>query len=698
DFEQRNFLSPFYRKPKLKTNSWRLNRLLRLAKIFAVTATTITVGTAATAKTTIILNNNNNNHNNNSHPAEQACPQMRTATSDPPTRLERGGQRMEKASSPDHYHRASMLARASRSLCEDSQAAAAGMDLSGAIGVGGAGSVTSTGGGVGGVGIGVGADGSSPPLQGEVNVTLWQFLLELLMSRQYSHVIQWTNREGEFQLLRAEEVARLWGMRKNKNHRMNYDKLSRALRYYYQKNIIKKRTEGAEVTWHAAAAAAAASSIATPSDGVSPKLEAVDDDLPASPQLEEPQAAIPVPLLQKQPQPPQQLQHQPTESLTPPPQPAVLTTSPGGVAASSYPAASAAAPRPRSQSARTRLQQRSLASVVSSVNPPQPQPLALSKRLRSPNPPPPPLPPPDRRSLRRPSGPAALAAATSRPVTRQLGAATAASAADSPESGSSGGGGLPSSYIQWLTLELAGGAAAAAGGSGRRRRRQRRRPPAFLHSSRHAANMKKLAEHIRLQKLFKRPSLTPTQPHQPPPTHQSADPVAAAAASPSASSHGLSHQQPAPPHAAAAGLTAASSSYASNGSPFSPPGCVWMPVPVAMLSQLWAGQEAPPPRGRRLRSRRRCSRGRGRSLFNLRWRPGGESEGQRRINGGTPPVKRYSLWVVDIVDTRAARAVFWGAVDGASTSAPVSMGTSASGATTACERGDKTWKRVYKLL
>ena len=36
-----------------------------------------------------------------------------------------------------------------------------------------------------------------------------------------------------------EEVARRWGNLKHKP-RMNYDKLSRALRYYYQKNIIKK--------------------------------------------------------------------------------------------------------------------------------------------------------------------------------------------------------------------------------------------------------------------------------------------------------------------------------------------------------------------------------------------------------------------------------------------------------------------------
>ncbi|KAF4523383.1 hypothetical protein B566_EDAN013465 [Ephemera danica] len=73
----------------------------------------------------------------------------------------------------------------------------------------------------------------------ETNVTLWQFLLELLLSNQYTSIITWTNSDGEFKLVNAEEVARLWGMRKNKTN-MNYDKLSRALRYYYDKNIIKK--------------------------------------------------------------------------------------------------------------------------------------------------------------------------------------------------------------------------------------------------------------------------------------------------------------------------------------------------------------------------------------------------------------------------------------------------------------------------
>ncbi|KAF3689333.1 ETS domain-containing protein Elk-4 Serum response factor accessory protein 1 [Channa argus] len=71
------------------------------------------------------------------------------------------------------------------------------------------------------------------------SVTLWQFLLQLLLDSSNEQLICWTNKEGEFKLLQAEEVARLWGARKNKPN-MNYDKLSRALRYYYDKNIIKK--------------------------------------------------------------------------------------------------------------------------------------------------------------------------------------------------------------------------------------------------------------------------------------------------------------------------------------------------------------------------------------------------------------------------------------------------------------------------
>ncbi|XP_054656834.1 ETS domain-containing protein Elk-3 isoform X2 [Dunckerocampus dactyliophorus] len=73
----------------------------------------------------------------------------------------------------------------------------------------------------------------------ESSSTLWQFLLQLLLDQSHRHLICWTSNDGEFKLLKSEEVAKLWGLRKNKTN-MNYDKLSRALRYYYDKNIIKK--------------------------------------------------------------------------------------------------------------------------------------------------------------------------------------------------------------------------------------------------------------------------------------------------------------------------------------------------------------------------------------------------------------------------------------------------------------------------
>ncbi|XP_028669434.1 ETS domain-containing protein Elk-3 isoform X2 [Erpetoichthys calabaricus] len=68
----------------------------------------------------------------------------------------------------------------------------------------------------------------------ESAITLWQFLLQLLLDQKHENLICWTSNDGEFKLLKAEEVAKLWGLRKNKTN-MNYDKLSRALRYYYDK-------------------------------------------------------------------------------------------------------------------------------------------------------------------------------------------------------------------------------------------------------------------------------------------------------------------------------------------------------------------------------------------------------------------------------------------------------------------------------
>ena len=70
-------------------------------------------------------------------------------------------------------------------------------------------------------------------------VQLWQFLLELLTDREHREVIHWLGQDGEFKLNNPEIVAQLWGARKNKPN-MNYEKLSRALRYYYDGDMICK--------------------------------------------------------------------------------------------------------------------------------------------------------------------------------------------------------------------------------------------------------------------------------------------------------------------------------------------------------------------------------------------------------------------------------------------------------------------------
>jgi hypothetical protein len=79
----------------------------------------------------------------------------------------------------------------------------------------------------------------SAPSSGSGPIQLWQFLLELLTDRECQNCISWTGRDWEFKLIDPEEVARRWGSRKNKP-KMNYEKLSRGLRYYYDKNIIHK--------------------------------------------------------------------------------------------------------------------------------------------------------------------------------------------------------------------------------------------------------------------------------------------------------------------------------------------------------------------------------------------------------------------------------------------------------------------------
>ena len=86
---------------------------------------------------------------------------------------------------------------------------------------------------------GGGGDGLDSGSNGRL---LWDFLQQLLNdpSQRYSHYIAWKNRDtGVFKITDPAGLARLWGIQKN-HPSMNYDKMSRALRYYYRVNILRK--------------------------------------------------------------------------------------------------------------------------------------------------------------------------------------------------------------------------------------------------------------------------------------------------------------------------------------------------------------------------------------------------------------------------------------------------------------------------
>ncbi|XP_045207968.2 protein C-ets-2-like [Mercenaria mercenaria] len=70
-------------------------------------------------------------------------------------------------------------------------------------------------------------------------IQLWQFILELLTTESGATCTRWEGPLGEFRITDPDQVANRWGQRKNKPN-MNYDKLSRALRYYYDKHILTK--------------------------------------------------------------------------------------------------------------------------------------------------------------------------------------------------------------------------------------------------------------------------------------------------------------------------------------------------------------------------------------------------------------------------------------------------------------------------
>ncbi|XP_072301106.1 ETS translocation variant 5a isoform X3 [Eucyclogobius newberryi] len=117
----------------------------------------------------------------------------------------------------------------------------------------------------------------APPYQRRGSLQLWQFLVTLLDDPANGHFIAWTGRGMEFKLIEPEEVARRWGIQKNRPA-MNYDKLSRSLRYYYEKGIMQK-VAGERYVYKFVCDPEALFSMAFP-DNQRPNLKADPDSLP----------------------------------------------------------------------------------------------------------------------------------------------------------------------------------------------------------------------------------------------------------------------------------------------------------------------------------------------------------------------------------------------------------------------------------
>ncbi|XP_028307344.1 ETS homologous factor isoform X2 [Gouania willdenowi] len=72
-------------------------------------------------------------------------------------------------------------------------------------------------------------------------IHLWEFIRDILLNPERNPgLIKWEDRtEGVFRFLKSEAVAQLWGKKKN-NSSMTYEKLSRAMRYYYKREILER--------------------------------------------------------------------------------------------------------------------------------------------------------------------------------------------------------------------------------------------------------------------------------------------------------------------------------------------------------------------------------------------------------------------------------------------------------------------------
>ncbi|KAG8195129.1 hypothetical protein JTE90_013603 [Oedothorax gibbosus] len=82
-------------------------------------------------------------------------------------------------------------------------------------------------------------DAKKPGRRGKGNGKLWEFIRDLLLDPATNpSLIRWERPEdGIFKFVQSDRVAKMWGDRKQ-NPRMTYEKLSRAMRYYYKSQVL----------------------------------------------------------------------------------------------------------------------------------------------------------------------------------------------------------------------------------------------------------------------------------------------------------------------------------------------------------------------------------------------------------------------------------------------------------------------------
>ncbi|XP_065911469.1 transcription factor ETV6-like [Dysidea avara] len=69
---------------------------------------------------------------------------------------------------------------------------------------------------------------------------LYEFILKVLNNPINQHILSWKDKsKGIFYINDTKAFARLWGLHRN-SESMSYEKLSRAMRYYYRRNILEQ--------------------------------------------------------------------------------------------------------------------------------------------------------------------------------------------------------------------------------------------------------------------------------------------------------------------------------------------------------------------------------------------------------------------------------------------------------------------------